>query len=370
MTAAAKDRVLLIPFSGLGDLIMHLPLVTVLKEDFDVDIVIEQVYESFGRFLKANGILSGYLPCNQSKTLTGFVAKILFFLTRINHRSYRYILVYDRPLFSFLSSTLPSGKVIRYGLSRRRLRGPMGWSRQAKATNQTEAVMDFARYMSYPAANQSYAFPEAVLEGCRLLAHRLLGRFGIDAVGHPLVAIGPFASHPYKQAPPALFQRVAIHAMNLGLPVAMIGTSADKGQAEAFRRELGLSQQAIFVDLVGSLDWEETIGLLALSAVFISNDSGIMHVSLASGTSTVAFFGPTDPYTLIPRTNQLLHPIFLHLPCQPCWQKGPIGRFRCPDIKKACLKHIQADTVVSLVSSLVAGRQPNDLILSPTLKRQ
>jgi ADP-heptose:LPS heptosyltransferase len=369
MTTAARERVLLIPFSGLGDLMMHLPLVTVLKQDFDVDVVIERTYESFGSFLEAHGILSRYLPCNQSKTLAGFIAKVAFFLTEVDSRSYRYIMVYDRPLFSLLSLMLPSRKVIRYGLLRKTLRGPIGWSPHASTTNQTEAVMDFGRYLAYPAANQSYTFPEVVIDGCVRRARRLLGTFGIDGLGDRLLAICPFANHPYKQAPFTLFHKVARHALGLNIPVAMVGPSSDRWRAEAFRQQFGLQEPGKLLDLVGALDWEETVGLLALSAAVVSNDSGIMHVSLACGTTTVAFFGPTDPDGLIPRTTEHLHPIFLRLPCQPCWHKGPTGRFHCPDTKKACLEQIDADSVIRLVSGLVAGRLPDDLSLSPTEKR-
>jgi heptosyltransferase-2 len=116
--------------------------------------------------------------------------------------------------------------------------------------------------------------------------------------------------------------------------------------------------------LVGALDWEETLGLLSSSAALVSNDSGIMHVSLACRTKTVAFFGPTDPHALIPRSNQHLYPIYLGLPCQPCWHKGPAERFRCPDVKKACLMQIEPDAVTALVSDLVMGQRPNGLVLS------
>jgi len=368
VAGAAKDRVLLVPFSGLGDLVMHLPLVTVLKEEFEVDIVIDRAYDSFGGFLKAQGILSEYLSCNQSKTLRGVLAKIVFFLARIDPRSYRYILVYDRPLFTFLSCLLPSRKVIRYGFIRKTLRGPMGWSPYGRPANQTAAVMDFARYLSYPAVERSYTFSQPIMDACRGRARRMLDRFGIDSRSGSLVAIGPFANHLYKQAPFSLFQKVARHAMDLGLSVAMIGSSADKRRAEAFRQELDLPHRANFLDLVGQLQWEETIGLLGLSAAFVSNDSGIMHVGLACGTSTVAFFGPTDPYSLIPRTTQHLHPVFLGIPCQPCWQKGPTGRFRCPEVRKACLQQIDPEDVIRLVSSLVTGLQPSHRIISPTVR--
>jgi ADP-heptose:LPS heptosyltransferase len=367
--AEAKKRVLLIPYSGLGDLIMHLPLVTVLKEDFEVEVVIERTYESFGSFLKAQGILPHYLSCNQAKGLAGFIAKIVFFLTRIDHRSYRYILVYDRPLFTLLSTLLPSRKVIRYGLMTKTLRGPMGWNAQGKRANQTEAVMDFARYLSYPAVNESYAFPDETLAQCRRRASSVLDRFGINPNGDQFLAIGPFANHPYKQAPLVLFQHVVRYAMDRGFPVAMIGASADTERAEAFHRELGTPYQARLLNLVGRLEWEETLGLLSSSAVFVSNDSGIMHVSLASRTRTVAFFGPTDPYALVPKSNQYLHPVFLRLPCQPCWHKGPADRFRCPDMKKACLVQINADVVVRLVSDIITGLESTHPALSSATER-
>ena len=229
--------------------------------------------------------------------------------------------------------------------------------------------MEFARRLSYPAANESYTFAEAIIERCRQRAHRLLDRLGIDGSADRLVSIGPFANHPYKQAPLGLFHKVARHAIDLGCAVAMIGPSADRNRAEAFCQELGPRLPAGFFDLVGQLEWDETLGLLALSSLFISNDSGIMHVSLACRTGTVAFFGPTDPYDLVPRNNQDLHPVFLRLPCQPCWQKGPMRRFRCPEVKKACLEWIEAGAVTDLISRLLTTRHPEARILPSTMKR-
>jgi ADP-heptose:LPS heptosyltransferase len=364
-----KERVLLVPFSGLGDLMMHLSLIAALKDQFDVDVVIDQAYESFGAFLKAHHIISDSVACDQSKTVKGFLTKIVFFLARVDHKSYRYILVYDRPLFTLLSHFLPSQKVVRYGLFRKRLRGPMGWSPHPKRTNQTDAVMDFARYLQHPAVERSYTFPQAVLDRCRNRARELLERFEGDRKVAPLVVIAPFAKHPYKQAPLHLFQTVARRAMSAGLRVAMIGASSDRGLTEPFHAQLDLGPGDAFLDVVGLLDWEETLGLLGWSTVLVTNDSGIMHVGLASGTSTVAFFGPTDPYALVPPVTQHLHPVFLGLHCQPCWQEGPLRRFRCPEGKKACLERIDAERIVELVSHIVALRGPEKPAIIPTVER-
>jgi heptosyltransferase-2 len=48
-------------------------------------------------------------------------------------------------------------------------------------------------------------------------------------------------------------------------------------------------------DLTGN-DLRDAILALAAATVSVTNDSGLMHVSAAIGTPTVAIFGPTSPW--------------------------------------------------------------------------
>ena len=48
-------------------------------------------------------------------------------------------------------------------------------------------------------------------------------------------------------------------------------------------------------DLTGN-DLRNAILALAAADVSVTNDSGLMHVSAAIGTPTVAIFGPTSPW--------------------------------------------------------------------------
>jgi ADP-heptose:LPS heptosyltransferase len=48
------------------------------------------------------------------------------------------------------------------------------------------------------------------------------------------------------------------------------------------------------IDLVGRLSLPEVAAFLAQSTLFIGNDSGLMHLSAASGTPTLGLFGPTS----------------------------------------------------------------------------
>jgi len=47
------------------------------------------------------------------------------------------------------------------------------------------------------------------------------------------------------------------------------------------------------VDLVGQLTLPEAAAVLARGALFVGNDSGLMHLSAAAGAPTLGLFGPT-----------------------------------------------------------------------------
>jgi heptosyltransferase-3 len=48
------------------------------------------------------------------------------------------------------------------------------------------------------------------------------------------------------------------------------------------------------VDLVGRLSLPEVAACLARAALFVGNDSGLMHLAAAAGAPTLGLFGPTD----------------------------------------------------------------------------
>ena len=47
------------------------------------------------------------------------------------------------------------------------------------------------------------------------------------------------------------------------------------------------------VDLVGHIALPEAAAVLARCALFVGNDSGLMHLSAATGTPTLGLFGPS-----------------------------------------------------------------------------
>ena len=71
--------------------------------------------------------------------------------------------------------------------------------------------------------------------------------------------------------------------------------------------------------------------------MFVSNDSGAMHLAAALGRPVVAIFGPTDERATRPLGDHdvITEPVF----CRPCMLRD------CP-IDHRCMKRITVDRVV------------------------
>jgi heptosyltransferase-2 len=88
---------------------------------------------------------------------------------------------------------------------------------------------------------------------------------------------------------------------------------------------------------VGSLTLSQLVEKIGLCDIFITNDSGLMHIASACNVPIVAIFGPTvKEFGFYPRTKSVI--IEKQLKCRPCHLHGgdvcKLGHFKCMrDIK-------------------------------------
>lgn len=110
----------------------------------------------------------------------------------------------------------------------------------------------------------------------------------------------------------------------------------------------------------GEFDIQELACLIACFSVFISNDTGPMHLGPAVGTPTIGLFGPGSPlrYKPLGRNHRALHK---NVPCSPCIHIH-LGRVpECKMDRPACMDAITVEDVLSEVLNLLHGSSEKHL---------
>jgi heptosyltransferase III len=75
-------------------------------------------------------------------------------------------------------------------------------------------------------------------------------------------------------------------------PVVVLGGKSERNLAQPVLASLRPARR---IDLIGKLDLLTAFTLLRRCALFIGNDSGLMHLAAASGAPTLGLFGPSRP---------------------------------------------------------------------------
>jgi ADP-heptose:LPS heptosyltransferase len=113
--------------------------------------------------------------------------------------------------------------------------------------------------------------------------------------GRPWLVLGPTANWHRKVWPADRFAELALRltAPDGALPGAGIAILGGPGDQERSMATPVLTALPQALDLVGKLDLPEVAAVLARAAMFIGNDSGLMHLAAAAGVPTLGLFGPT-----------------------------------------------------------------------------
>jgi ADP-heptose:LPS heptosyltransferase len=172
-------------------------------------------------------------------------------------------------------------------------------------------------------------------------AQRLFAELGI-ASRRPLIGVHPSGGRAVKQWDPALWGAVAARLEgDFGATVLVTGTAADRPLAEAVARPLRVRP----IDLTGRLDARETMAVIAALDLFLSPDTGTMHMACAVGTPSVTVFGPSDPVRYFSGQGPRHVVVRADLWCAPCnLIRKPPSECAGPEPPE-CLRLVSVDSV-------------------------
>jgi heptosyltransferase-3 len=167
----------------------------------------------------------------------------------------------------------------------------------------------------------------------------------------------------YKRWTTAGWRALAEALAARGLTV--VATGGPAAAERAYLDEVWRGARVIRRD--GALSWGELTGLIRKARVFAGPDTSVTHLAAATGTPTVALYGPTDPRLWGPwPVGGLEEPwnatgavqrrgnVFLvqhTFPCTPCQLEGCERRL---ESGSACLEALSVEQVLGAVSEALA----------------
>lgn len=183
--------------------------------------------------------------------------------------------------------------------------------------------------------------PESLIVELRSAPHARaagLERFAAEGIVNPVIGVSPGAAFgtAKRWLPERFAESACTLAARMNGVVALHGSASERELCESVK-ELVASRGIRCENYAGRTSLEEFIERAAASALFLSNDSGAMHITSALGVPTVAVFGATNPETTGPAgrlTRIVRHPV----ECSPCLLR------ECP-IDHRCMTSIPHESV-------------------------
>jgi heptosyltransferase-2 len=173
-----------------------------------------------------------------------------------------------------------------------------------------------------------------------------LARFAAEGIGTPVIGVSPGAA--FGSAKRWLPERFAASACTLaerlGATVALHGSASERELCESVRAMIE-ARGLRAVNYAGRTTLEEFIERAAASRLFLTNDSGAMHIASALGVPTVAVFGPTNPATTGP-AGPWARIVRQPVDCAPCLLR------ECP-IDHRCMTRVQDESVSKAALDLI-----------------
>lgn len=341
------QSILIVRLSAIGDIVFASPLAAMLRRAYPQAHIAWLVQPEYRAILELHPDLDEVIawPHREWRELWrrrrfGSIVRELGAFRKLL-RSRRFDLALD------LQGLLKSGLLAR--LSGARTRVGLG-SREGSQWFMTQVVPRSGdstrigseyRFLAQSLRLPTQGFSMAVHYGPEAadFASDLIEREGLD---RGFAAVCPFTTRPQKHWFDSCWAELAdrLHA-ELGLSVVVLGGPGDR---EAAGRIRDLAAGGL-IDLAGETTLLQAAATIDRSALLVGVDTGLSHMGIAFGRSSLLLFGSTRPYLDPIHANARV--LYHRLDCSPCRRRPT-----CNDAY-TCMRSITVDEVLNAAKELV-----------------
>ncbi len=326
-------KIVIIKIGAIGDAIMSLPtLVNIKKREPDAQITwiggesIEELFQSFG-------LIDRFIAVSEEKLYGRGLLRKLSTLSKVWLQLF--CKKFDQ-LFIFHHDT-------RYKL--------LGWFCFAKRRVITtrEKYLRTDQYHAYgylkawldtqsKCNNESLSYPK--IHFSQDIKNKFIQEIGEQKtiLLFPGGTKNPLREQTVRRWPISYYRRIATLFLQKGYKIAIAGGKSDKWILPFF-------SHLPIPFFVGNQSLLELAHLIAISAVFITHDTGPMHLAKLTDTPTLALFGPVNPHSRYAEETEKNNIKVIWggggLACRPCYD----GKEFPPCTHTLCMRKIQPDEV-------------------------
>jgi len=144
-----------------------------------------------------------------------------------------------------------------------------------------------------------------------------------------------------------------IHIQNPSCFVFIIGSKSELPYVNQLLEKIVKKNK--IASLAGKTNIFELIEIIKNSKIFITNDSGPMHIGFATRARTISLFGPCSPSQYGIAENSIS--IYENLYCSPC-----VHEFVDPPCRgdNQCMKNISVEKVIAAFSAIINKQRKSD----------
>jgi lipopolysaccharide heptosyltransferase I len=326
--SAPPKKILVVKPSSLGDVVHSLPFLNVLRETFPKSEIHWVIAKGLEDLLRGHPMINKIWVINKDmwKKLSHIhdsLYELRILLKGLKEENYDIVVDLQGLLRSGIITAFTAAP-LRVGFQEAREGSRFFYTHRIKGGKDIHAVDRYLKIAAFLGCDiTEVCFPLPLYADSSLVT-----RYSLPTNNYAVIA--PGARWKTKRWPPEKFGELT---SLLPLQTVIVGSKGDEGIAE----EVVALSKGKAMSLAGKTNLRELIEIIRGARVFVSNDSGPMHIAAALGVTVFAIFGPTDPVRTGPYGKGHIV-IKEDISCAPCFRRC------CHDLK--CMENLSAEKVL------------------------
>lgn len=306
-------HILIIKMSSLGDVLHALPTLYALRQNCPQAHIVWAVHENFSAVLPGKPYIDEVIYIDKKQL------KRFSYLRALRKRlhAYRFDLCLD--LQGLAKSAIVawcSGAKEKYGYWEMRegsflvSKGLTGPNKQGHVI---ERYLDTVRVLGGRVDAVEFPLPSIAAE-----KDMMQRRFSAVGLSGPFVAVVPGARWSVKEWPVDYWIGFIRRLSESGMAAVLLGSKDDAAKGAAICA--GVARGLVY-DFTGKTNLRELMAAIAMARIYISADTGPLHIANALKKELIALFGPTCPNRTGPYGGK--NSTYIHMLISPTSQATP-----------------------------------------------